>query len=684
MSGVMRVSQGSDTDRGDCPDVAQLVSFTRGTLDDASASTVSEHLASCDACTRLLESYFRESDTLVDGLRRANPTEEFQHEPEFQALLGLTEAIAAPRREVLEWFPYRLQGYHVVDRIAIGGMGTVHKAWDPSLGRFVALKRLLPHVVAAETVNRFRGEPWFGSRLQHPNVVQVFAVGWDEDRPYFTMEFLDGGTLDSRIREAPMPPSDAAKLIATVARALDHCHVSGVLHRDLKPSNILFTAAGFPKIADFGLAKSLESTEPITQSDAVLGTPHYMAPEQARGARDEVDVETDVHALGAILFRCIAGSPPYTGKNNLEVLQRVIRDPPPRLSQRCSVADPDIEAICTKCLAKDPGERYRSAGALADDLERYEHGVHTMALQDQRRCSRRSMLRKSAAVVVAGSLAVAAPLVLRRDPSAAWAAHAEDVLSNGGTLQLIGETGLPEWYRIAIASDETTWLSLGHDETATFGSDTSSACLLLDAVPVDRYRFECELRHDQSAVADSGVGLVMTYCEAAVENTRVLHCCCTLKYSDQRDEEAIARSYQERLQQFRLNIPAGNMLDLSPYLAETSDGRLTPTETRTISAGDSLRFTPHLDLRSWRRIILDVEPERLRVTWEPETDGREMSLSLTSARRGFLDVIPVIPQVINSTVAIMSPRIESMHRGGLGVYVYNGKLSIRNASLSAT
>jgi tRNA A-37 threonylcarbamoyl transferase component Bud32/lipoprotein NlpI len=251
-------------------------------------------------------------------------------------------------------------------------MGVVYKARQKTLNRIVALKMLRDGALAGrDHLARFRDEAETLARLHHPNVVQIYEVGEWEGRPYFTFEFADGGSLAQKLKGTPQPPREAAGLVETLARAMAAAHQCGIVHRDLKPSNILLTADGGLKIGDFGLAKRLEKETAHTLSGAVLGTPSYMAPEQARGDPRDVGPATDIYALGALLYELLTGRPPFKAATNYEIVDQVIhREPiPPRQLQ--AKVPRDLETICLKCLQKQPRQRYGFAGELADDLRRF-------------------------------------------------------------------------------------------------------------------------------------------------------------------------------------------------------------------------------------------------------------------------------------------------------------------------
>ncbi len=215
--------------------------------------------------------------------------------------------------------------------------------------------------------------------LRHPNVVPLYDVGDVDGRPYFTMELVEGGSLARKLAVAPLPAREAAALVATVAEAVEAAHQSGIVHRDLKPANILLTADGRPKVTDFGLARRLEREGELTRNGAPIGTPSYMAPEQARGDNAAIGPTTDVYALGAILYEMLTGRPPFRAETSSETERQVIAEEPARPSRLNSSVPRDLETICLKCLSKDPRRRYSTADDLRDDLQRFMDGIPVLA-----------------------------------------------------------------------------------------------------------------------------------------------------------------------------------------------------------------------------------------------------------------------------------------------------------------
>lgn len=265
------------------------------------------------------------------------------------------------------------QDFELLREIGRGGMGVVYQARQKSLDRLVALKMVREaHLAGPDARARFQAEAEAAARLTHPNIVTVYEVGDAGGQAYFCMEYVAGPTLSEAIHQSgPLPPREAARLVAAIARGIQHAHAQGILHRDLKPSNILL--ADVPKITDFGLAKRLDTTGSLTRTGAVIGTPSYMAPEQATGKK-ELTPAADVYSLGAILYEALTGRPPFAAATPVDTLMLVIeQDPVPPRTLNPAI-DRDLELICLKCLQKPPGLRYASAQALADDLEAWLAG----------------------------------------------------------------------------------------------------------------------------------------------------------------------------------------------------------------------------------------------------------------------------------------------------------------------
>jgi WD40 repeat protein/tRNA A-37 threonylcarbamoyl transferase component Bud32 len=359
-----------------CPPQEELLAFHLGTLPEIAVDALAEHLEECSDCSATLQRFEESDDPFFEALRHPSP-EIYSDSTRIPDGHAEDEADTAFVVEVLS-----LPGYDILDTLGRGGMGVVYKARQQRLNRAVALKQLV--CKQQRDLARARREAESLARLQHPNIVQIFEIVEHEGRIYLALELVEGGTLSARLRGKPQPAEASAQLVETLARAIHSAHLRGIVHRDLKPSNVLLAKSeavssgpasawsGFsPKITDFGIAKQLSFASGDTREGDVIGTPGYMAPEQAGGEAVQVGPAADVYSLGVLLYELLTGRVPLLDANVVETLLRVRNEepmPPRRLAPRLPR---DLEIICLKCLRKEPGQRYASAEALADDLHRF-------------------------------------------------------------------------------------------------------------------------------------------------------------------------------------------------------------------------------------------------------------------------------------------------------------------------
>ncbi len=357
------------------PTESRLIAFNQGQLEEAEVRAVGAHLDDCPACCDRLRD-LSSSDPLLAWIRQTSSpaTDRSCDRPEATPAAderGPDDRTPSP--------PAWLGDYEILGEVGRGGMGVVYKARHRKLRRLAAVKTILaPEHASTEQRVRFRREAELAAQIRHPHVVQVYEVGTCNGSPFLAMEWVEGGTLARRLRGEAMPPVDAARLAEVLANAVHAAHDQGVLHRDLKPANILVAEDGTPKVSDFGLARPLLNELGLTRSGTILGTPEYMAPEQASG-RGAVGRAADVYSLGAILYELLTGRPPFHAPTPLETLRHAAEREPAAPRALNGGVPRDLEVICLKCLEKEPGRRYATSAELADDLRRWRGGESILA-----------------------------------------------------------------------------------------------------------------------------------------------------------------------------------------------------------------------------------------------------------------------------------------------------------------
>jgi hypothetical protein len=379
-----------------CPDADTLQQLAQGQLGDHRSRDLEEHLEHCTACLRLVQQ-LAQADPLAQVLRGLpEPTPPLvvpgldvaRLLQRYKALAPAapTGRRAAPNQStgaagmlvagsaVVQDPPQQdVAGYEILGVLGRGGMGVVYQARHLALDRVVALKMILAGAHAnADDLQRFRREAAAAACLQHPGIVQVFEIGEHQGLPFIALEYCAGGSLSRKLAGMPLPPREAARLAETLAQALNVAHQKQIVHRDLKPHNVLLTESGAAKIADFGLARKLDGASAGTRTGAVVGTPSYMPPEQARG--EHVGQAADIYALGAILYELLTGRPPFLGHDAFAVLAQVLHDEPVAVRRLQPAVPRDLETICLRCLHKQAPRRYATAAALAEDLGRFQAG----------------------------------------------------------------------------------------------------------------------------------------------------------------------------------------------------------------------------------------------------------------------------------------------------------------------
>jgi serine/threonine-protein kinase len=504
-------------------------------------------------------------------------------------------------------------GYELVERLGSGGMGSVYLARDQATERLVAMK-FLHHPGDPDAVDRFLLELRVLAQLDHGNIVRVLASDFLRASPFFTMEYLPGGSLSRALDlAAPLPVDRAVRLIRAVAGAVAAAHAKGVIHRDLKPSNVLLAADGTPKVADFGLAKRLGHDDQLTQASGALGTARYMPPEQVSRKNGEVGPWSDVYGLGATLYHLLTGRPPFSGDTSEETIVRVLSESPPRPRALRPDIPLALEAVVLKCLAKDQKDRYPGVAEFLADLDRYEAGQkpHAPQLTRRRRLklwtgrNRRGLATATAAaaVLVVAGVALGMWLTKPRDYVAAY----QRDLKAGKPVALVPAKGLPAWHRWAFG---TTGLEKARtsDDACSFETIDSALLELLPDPGIDRYEVRADLRLlrlrlNAAAASTNLAGLY--FARAAPDG--VAHAFLAVTYNDFLDPTAKQAGVTKVAAQFRTVCTIPN----------AAAGPSEPTG----GAGKPIRFPPAGKLPGeWRRVRVEVTPERVRAFWATEPD----------------------------------------------------------------
>jgi serine/threonine-protein kinase len=570
-------------------------------------------------------------------------------------------------------------------------MGVVYLAREEDADRLVALK-LVRAATDPAARERFRVEVRAMARLGHPNVVRVFAVELDRPDPFFTMEYVDGPGLDRRLlADGPLPVAEAVRVMEPVARAVQHAHDEEVIHRDLKPGNVIVGSDGVPRVTDFGLAKRLDTADGLTVWDAVLGTPGFMAPEQAGGRNEEVGPAADVYGLGATLYALLTGHPPFAGTDLVAVAVRVRTEPPTPLRDLRSEIPPELEAIVLKCLEKAPRDRYPSAAAFADDLTRWQKGEPTVArpltlwTKGWRAVRRRpaAAALAPAVVVVAAVIGAWWPRERERPPVSAPPApapapiallpgihyHAPEFipelspegaqqdLLDGKQVVLVGPTTLriqPAWglgpCKVRRSSDGETRFSLQ--------AQGATILHLLPDPGIDHYLVRAELRHDQRMQdrSSSAFGLAVGHARVSAGGDSVLHGWITVGF-----DESDSTGFTDRVLGFRDYAT----LERPPELLMNA-AHLGPNVPIAV---------PVPGERPWLALKVEVSPAGITV----RHDGRTVPYAVADIQQHWPsradELRAAKPAVADVPLPPWSPRMP------LGLWAFQSWVSVRNVTI---
>ena len=674
-----------------CPGREALVDFDLGRLAHDQFEEVAAHVSSCLQCEEVLYNLNAAPihDALVSRLReslqQARPCETV----DYNWIDSLAKTfIISPRiwrrgtahadGECFD-LTYSIErefgSYKLLGQIGQGGMGVVYRARQVSLARPVAIKMILAgRHASAQTVARFIREGKAVARLQHPAVVQVFELGEYKGLPFYSMELVDGGSLEQTLAKGPLELRLAAQLVRTLAETAQFAHQQGIIHRDLKPANILFTLDGRPKITDFGLAKLLErdpgeETSSLTETGTILGSANYMAPEQLSGRSADITPATDVYALGAILYECLTGRPPFTAATKLEILDLVRNASPVRPYRLRSDVPSWLETICWKCLEKSPGRRYETAQALADDLDLWLRNERPKGLPNPLTSFIRRTSRHVAAIVVAVAIVSIGIVLYPNNPEHVLQRNRGELVL-GRPVTLVGETGKPGWFRCMAGASRSNSV-LSDDNTFTIHAWTLSLLELMPEARCQSYRLTAQVRHENSD-APGEVGIYFARVSHNVDRRQV-QAFLQLTFNGVRGDAEMRKRLPPN---FKMpGPPRLNTIALLPHLY--SDEAIRPNVNLTLRGATGPGFQPLGEYNGcWHQLELTVTPTLVTALF----NGAAFSMPIESLREKSLAELTRISADAAPVPLTFRPQID-VH-GGVGLYVSRGTASFRSVTVT--
>jgi serine/threonine-protein kinase len=642
-----------------CPSLEQLALYHSGRLSAEEAEIIAQHLLNCSACAAAFE-----PETIPDRVPSTpNPsTTPRGHLPPRIHRIVMDEPVVVSNK------------YRLVRKLAEGGMGVVYEAREEALQRTVALKLVRCGLLAGDAaIQRFRTEAQAVARLEHPHIVRIYDYGEFEGVPYFSMELMAGSLTDKLNGELP-PEREAAQLVETLARAVQFAHEHKVLHRDLKPGNVLLAADGTVKLSDFGLAKLLDSDSAQTYSDAVLGTPSYMSPEQAGGDLKKVDVVSDVYSLGAILYELLTARPPFRGTTRAETLDMVRSVPPESPAALRPDLSPALEAICLKCLEKEPQDRYASAGQLAERLRAFLDGKPITERPPGRLTKMWRSLRRipsqaaGVALLALGCVSVflaRAPFKVDPPPNPkplSPRAQLVDKLKSGLTYEFTGTEPLPGPWRLWSANGDPIPATTKKDcfTVETFGT---ALVELTDDPACDHYRFSFEVRHDDEK-EKSHIGVYFGGRDVVNADGVALQSYYSFTYCDRKS----GHGFDEFKGRAKLRYCCVEPDAVNVNVPAIQIGSVIPFDAAGVDHGPG----------PWRKITVEVTPDGIQVTGPDPASNK----AITASTKGLQDSQVYLAEVREKSQAKHAGiPVEFRHRGGLGLIVVRSAASFRNIIL---
>jgi Protein kinase domain len=573
-----------------------------------------------------------------------------------------------------------VDGYELIERLGRGGMGLVFKARQPGTGQMVAVKLNRDGVFAdQEALDRFEQEFQILGKMQPvKNIVPIYHVGHHDKEAYFVMQFMPGGSLNKQLKRYQNDRGNSVALVEKIARAVHQLHVQKILHRDIKPGNILLDADDEPFLSDFGLIKLLDDQQSLTRTSQLPGTPPYMAPEQTGLVFTPASAQTDVWALGVLLYELVVGFRPFDNQENetypSALFRRIVSENPkaPRAAQPDLA--PGLEAVILKCLEKNPADRFQSAEELADELGRWKRGEPLRTRPETRisRFFRRHLAAVVAAVCIAALSMVAAAVAVNLKSAAPPTADdhlraIREELASTGQATIIPEAGAPRWHGLAI--DNPVDVSVNHEGHWALDAWKLGLVELMRDVPVGSYKIRAEIRHVKSDRFGQ-VGLFVGHRSKSAD-TKALHFFCNLVYNDVVDSSANGQLPDRS---------AGNLAYLKYRLAFDA-GRKEPTDIQR----DWTKPIPFLPggVRGleWRTLEIEVRPYQLvgrfgRDTMEP--------LAIEDADKKFMaEWLKLRKNAPPADGVLDDPKdLRFTSDGSFGLVVYRGSVAVKNVSIT--
>jgi eukaryotic-like serine/threonine-protein kinase len=578
--------------------------------------------------------------------------------------------------------PLAPPGYELLRRLGGGAMGDVYMARELTSERTIAIK-FLRSPSNPTAIERFLAEVRALARIDHPNIVKIYGTDFSSHIPFFTMEFVAGGTLaDWVATNGTLSPIEAAKLTNAIARAIEAAHAANVLHRDVKPSNIILGENGSFKVVDFGLAKRTDRDEQLTLGNNPLGTPSFMPPEQISPQSAEIGPAADVYGLGATLYFLLTGLPPFIGNTPAEIVAQVETTPPERPRAIRHDIPADLETIVLNCLEKDPTDRYPTAAALANDLERFQAGLIPQAIQPSRlrRVRRWASRHRKQLLSAVGVLTLTIGAFFLG--SAVWPQTKAQIsseppdpleemqreLDSGQTVAVVNDAGWPRWHRLRIGEGSLV-PSETKDKLVTLQTHGVAFVELIPDPRHDHYQISADVRHANGSREESAAGIYVGDNEIASASGALIHAVVITGFGE-------IYSNAELLSPAAKSLHGVKMWIATPFRMPNQTANMG-----RMSQKGFFPFTPcEIDPKPWRKLLFDVSLNGIECFWVQEDNakmliGRVPSSALAQDRQR-------VQRDLITTIHDSSPTVPNWHpRRPIGIWAFESVASFRNVKI---